>query len=130
MLVFMHGRLPRLFALLRMSMLVLLMLGVVGRPLLNEIAKLHAIEHAALTAESHGHAHDDPTLPDPDSDPDPDHSQGGHALMHQADFSASSNLPPSIATRIAMPPSIAVPVLQLGEFPQRPAGSPFRPPIA
>ena len=128
MLVFMHGRLPRLFALLRMSMLVLLMLGIVGRPLLNEIAKLHAIEHAALAAESHAHAHDDPTMPDPD--PDPDHSQGGHALMHQADFSASSSLPPSIATRIAMPLSSAVPVLQLGEFPQRPAGSPFRPPIA
>lgn len=125
-------RLPRrVVDLFRISMLIMLMAGIVGRPVLNQIAQLHAIEHAAQVAQAHGHVHCDARCDTAMTEPqsDPDHMQGGHGFMHQADLNASSSLLPSFVVRLATLAPVMIPSLSLGETPQPRIGSPFRPPI-
>lgn len=117
----------RAYAALRASLLVLLVLGVMIRPVLNQVGDLHAAGHATFVAGDHGHDHSDD-----DHDPDtyPDHTKGAHGLMHQADTGTSAGiwvswaLPPALllTSVLPMPDSASV-------HPQQPS-SPFRPPIA
>lgn len=136
--------------LLRASLLVLLVVGVIVRPMLNQISELHSVEHAVLAdvaAHGHdhdGHGHDHPAehpgdqpgddLGDrsPDQLPctDLDHAKGAHGLMHQADTGPSASLAglpaqfghPMRAGKLLMPAA--------GPLPPQIPSSPFRPPIA
>lgn len=126
--------------LLRASLLVLLVVGVIVRPMLNQISELHSFEHAALAdVNAHGHDHDghghdhaaDHSDPAPDQPPctDPDHAKGAHGLMHQADTGPSASLAglpvqfghPMRAGKLLMPAA--------GPLPPQIPSSPFRPPI-
>jgi hypothetical protein len=112
---------------LRASLLVLLVLGLLAKPMLNQIGDLHSLEHAVLAdADGHGHDHGD----DHDDEPGQDHAKGAHGLMHQANIGAFSDSLPTIAflSRCAFP--TALPVPDLPSAPRQFAATPFRPPIA
>lgn len=130
-------------ALFRASLLVLLVVGVIVRPVLNQISELHAVEHAALAAaagDGHGngehghdddHAHDDGSHPalDDSQGQEAGHTDGAHGLMHQADTGPSASLAGLIpqfghsmpAPRLLAPAS--------GPLPPQIPSTPFRPPI-
>ncbi len=117
---------------LRASLLVLLVLGLVIKPALNQIGELHSIEHAALAdadghGHEHGHDHDDG---DQDDEPGQDHTKGAHGLMHQANLGASSDALPSIAIQPLESCSLALPIPDCTAAPRQFAATPFRPPIA
>lgn len=133
-------------SLLRRTFMVLLLVSIVVRPVMGDMATLHAAEHstrAAMAAEaglashdhhdheraevagSHGHAH-----ADSDTLATGDHASGAHAVMHYGVAGASS---------VAQHFSMEVPLLRFGmttpppSDPIRPGTrltSPFRPPIA
>jgi hypothetical protein len=108
---------------LRTSLLVLLVLGVMVRPVFNQVGQLHSAEHAALASDTGAADHDPGT-------PDPDHATGSHGLMHMADTGASFWIFTSEAFTSTPPPDFAplvrnAPPLQLQRL-----ASPFRPPIA
>lgn len=117
----------QLMPLIRISMLVLLVFGVLVRPVLNHVGELHDVEHAAAVAAEHGHAHADDGH---DADHDPDHIKGSHGLLHQADTASSAGIltfawfqsEPATSARVLVPVS-AAPLTQR-------LSSPFRPPIA
>lgn len=119
----MRRSLPPILNVLRTSLLVLLVLGVIIRPMLNQMGQLHSMEHAALAADAGTTDHGPGT-------PDPDHTLGGHLLLHMADVGASAWLATSWAVTATPMPVFApllrkVPTLQAQRF-----DSPFRPPIA
>jgi hypothetical protein len=112
---------------LRASLLVLLVLGLVIKPVLNQIGELHSIEHAALAdADGHGHDHDD----DQDDEPGQDHTKGAHGLMHQANLGASTDALPTLAIQPLQSFSLALPIPDCSAAPRQFAATPFRPPIA
>lgn len=106
--------------LLRATMLALLVLGIMVRPVLGVIGELHVIEHASLASgtDSQGNGLD------------PDHALGVHGLLHQGCGNADSTLPASLdLTALPLAPAVL-------PFPATapPGGAyvdlPFRPPIA
>lgn len=117
----------RLSTLLRASLLVLLVLGLVIKPALAFVGELHAIDHALATqADEHEHEQADGH----DDTPDPDHSKGAHALMHQAtsagaftDDLAVLTLPTVAYEPVVVPGPAASPVAL------KHITGPFRPPI-
>lgn len=112
---------------LRTSFLVLLMLGVVVRPMLNQLSALHGVEHAALAgANDHGHDHSDDGAPTPD----PDHATGAHGLMHQADTGSSANIWTAWVSPPVIPAASKLPLADLDSTRPQKLTSPFRPPIA
>lgn len=117
----------RLRTILRTSFLVLLMLGVMVRPMINQLGALHDVEHATL-AGTHDHGHDHPD--DRDPTPDPDHSAGAHGLMHQADTSSSANIWTAWIALPVVPASSKLPLADLASTRPQRLASPFRPPIA
>lgn len=106
--------------LLRATMLALLVLGTMVRPVLGVISELHTIEHAALASgtDSQGNGLD------------PDHTLGVHGLLHHSCGSTDSTLPAS-PSLTALPPATAV-LPRLTTIPPRGAyiDLPFRPPTA
>lgn len=115
--------------LLRASLLVLLALGLLTRPVLTAISGVHAVAHPELAAvDDHGHSHD---IQQDDEDRRDNHAQGSHGLMHQAgaggafDHStARLDLPTAVHVASLLPPASQRP-------PSKPRlTSPFRPPIA
>lgn len=117
----------RVKTVLHSSMLLLLMLGVLVRPMLNFVGEIHGTTHAAMAAAEHGHGHPGDAH---DADHDQDHVSGSHLLLHQADSGSSSGLP----TSFRLPPievaaSQHLPWTPVSSLPQR-LSSPFRPPIA
>lgn len=123
--------------LLRTTMMVLLVLGVLVRPVLVQISEAHAAEHAALaTADhshggDHGHDHDDgdPELPSQDLPP-LDHTQGTHGLMHFGDSGSATNIPALLALTLQSPPQGDLPMPDIGPRRSQAPSNPFRPPIA
>jgi hypothetical protein len=112
---------------LRASLLVLLVLGVVIKPVLNQIGEFHAVEHALLAdADGHGHDHDD----DHDDEPGQDHTDGAHGLMHQASVGAAADILPTLALLPALPPDLVAPTRHAAAVPRPHPNTPFRPPIA
>jgi len=130
-------------------MLLLLMLGIIVRPVLGMAGELHQARHVLATGCSvdvHTHAvshlqHDssqsgchfmdeDGLTPATDDPPVADKADGGHAvLLHQADVGSLAVLPslayvPDTFILALMPPSGA----SVGILPP-PASSLFRPPI-
>ena len=118
---------PHLRTILRTGFLVLLMLGVMVRPMINQLSALHDVEHATLAgANDHGHDHPD----DRNATPDPDHSAGAHGLMHQADTSSSANIWTAWIALPVVPASSKLPLADLASTRPQQLTSPFRPPIA
>jgi hypothetical protein len=112
---------------LRASLLVLLVLGLVVKPVLNQLGELHSVEHAALAdADEHGHDH----AGDQDDEPGQDHAKGAHGLMHQANLGASSDVLPTLAIQPLPSFSLALPMPDCTAAPRLFAATPFRPPIA
>lgn len=118
---------PHLRTLLRTSFLVLLMLGVMVRPMINQFSALHDVEHVTLTgANGHGHDHPD----DPNPTPDPDHTTGAHGLMHQADTGSSANIWTAWVAPSVIPAASNLPLSDFASTRLQQLTSPFRPPIA
>lgn len=118
---------PHLRTILRTSFLVLLMLGVMVRPMINQLSALHDVDHATLAgANDHGHDHPD------DSNPttDPDHATGAHGLMHQADTGTSANIWTAWVAPPVIPVDAKLPMADLASTRPQQLTSPFRPPIA
>ena len=111
----------------RASFLVLLMLGVVVRPMLGQFSALHDVEHATLAGAS-GHGHDQPG--EQKKTPDPDETTVGHELMHQADTGSSASIWTSWVSLSAIPPASTLPLADLASARPQLLTSPFRPPIA
>jgi ABC-type nickel/cobalt efflux system permease component RcnA len=113
---------------LRASLLLLLVLGLVVRPVLNHVGELHGIEHAATAAAEHGHDHpgDDAHGADHDSD----HAKGTHGLLHQADAGAANGILIAFWVSALYLPKTQVPALESLAEPRRLPSTPFRPPIA
>lgn len=117
----------RCLNLLRTSFLVLLVLGLLIKPVLNTIGELHAIEHAQLAdADGHGHDHDR----DQDDEPGQDHTKGAHGLMHQANVGAAADISPALALLPHVPATRALPLSGAAAVPAQYLSTPFRPPIA
>jgi hypothetical protein len=109
-------------ACLRVSLLGLLLLGLLVRPLLILGCEIHAVRFAHA-AHLHEHAH---TLPEGDAEPDAhgehDQLQSG-ALSSAADLALPVTVPPALRARAALH-AFAAPALPHGC-----SGTPFRPPI-
>lgn len=124
----MSGPATPLTTLLRASLLVLLVLGMLVKPVLNHVGELHAVEHAALAVCDHGHDGSDHDCTD--SGPDTDHAQGAHSLMHSADAGASTGICISSTSLPTAAPDSVLPMPDTAAVhPQHPI-SLFRPPIA
>ena len=111
-------------SLLRASVLVLLMLGVVVKPLLGSLCEIHAIGDvvAGLTEVD---------LAGPEHDNDREHARGAHAELHEdnnagayAEIAGVIIVPASPPASANRPPMAAIAVET------KPASTPFRPPIA
>ncbi|HET9033874.1 MAG TPA: hypothetical protein VFN25_13350 [Dokdonella sp.] len=125
----MHRLAHKLPSVLRASFLLLLALGVMARPVLNQLSALHDVEHATLAgASGHGHGHDHPG--DQKQTPDPDESTVGHELLHQADTGSSANIWTSWISLNAIPLASTLPLVDLAQTRTQRLASPFRPPIA
>lgn len=115
---------------LRASLLVLLVLGVVIRPALNQIGGLHTISHAALVTDAgatdDGHGAFNPA----DTDADPGHVAGSHSLMHMADGGASIWISTDWIMASSILPPTGLQVHVTNQPPSHRLVSPFRPPIA
>ncbi|HBK47414.1 MAG TPA: hypothetical protein DDZ67_13470 [Xanthomonadaceae bacterium] len=111
--------------LLRASLLALLVLGVMVRPVLNQVGELHQIEHMAAEVAEHGHAHPGQDAPDPA----PDHMKGAHGLMHQTDAGFSADVWPIWNLPSAVLPESVLPMAKLAAVPLQRLTTPFRPPI-
>jgi hypothetical protein len=110
---------------------VLLVLGLVIKPVLNQIGELHSIEHATLAdADGHGHGHGHDHDGDQDEEPGQDHTTGAHGLMHQTNLGASSDALPTLAIQPLPSFSLALPIPDCAAAPRQFAATPFRPPIA
>jgi hypothetical protein len=123
--------------LLRLSLLMLLVLGLMIKPVLSGLSDTHALEHASVLEfhadhhdHGHSHDHDDVQIDMSGDDSDEDHALGMHALMHQASAQPGAEWAP----RFDWPLMIYY-AEELGDVPYRgitksPPTTPFRPPIA
>lgn len=126
--------------LLRASLLVLLVLGLMIRPVLTGLSEGHAAEHAMsvdLHEEEHqddhhdDHAHPHDQVPHADGDaPGNDHASGTHGLMHQPGGHTTLELTAAIEVPPAPRHGQALPNLARPGLPKQPPSNPFRPPIA
>jgi hypothetical protein len=121
-------RLPaRVLRFLRLGALMLLVLGLLVRPVVDLVGGLHAAEHAvqAAAVADHGHAH-------PGEEPagDPDHTRGSHGLMHQAECGATVAPWPAWTLALGLPPSATAALPDVIAPRLGVPATPFRPPIA
>lgn len=112
---------------LRLSLLALLVLGQLARPLMEQIGEVHAAGHAVLAAGDVDHSHDHP---DHDPAKDPDHTKGIHGLMHQGDAGPSAALWPTWGFATTLPPPASPPMAVTTALRPQVPNSLFRPPIA
>lgn len=127
--------LRRLPDLMRASLLALLVLGIVIKPVLASAFELHAFDHAISTL-GNDHGHDQPGAEDHEASslegqPSQSDAQGLHSLLHEEnnggayfDCMVAVNLPDVPYAAMVLP----LPVASLVSL-QHIAG-PFRPPIA
>lgn len=113
---------------LRASFLVLLLIGLVTRPVLGLVGELHAMQHVATASGAgHGHLHHgDRTAP---HDHDHGHVKGPHALMHQTFAGASVDVL-AVQLLLVAPPPCRVPTHSCTSVARSHRSVPFRPPIA
>lgn len=107
-------------AAVRRAMLLLLVLGLLVRPLFILTCDLHATLFAH-SGQPHEHVHDDGTQ---DNDAHGDHQQGQSGAG-----SGAADVPPTLALTLPPRARFLVPVAGAGRLVERVAGVPFRPPI-
>ncbi len=129
----MHSLTARAARFLRLSALLLLALGILARPMVEQIGGIHSIGHEAVAVPAeHGHDHgrSGHDHRHPDQTADPEHATGSHVLMHQADGGAASALRAQWGLVLAVQPA-AIPPSTDALAPRRDVpATPFRPPIA
>lgn len=129
----MRSHLAQVKRLLRASLLALLVLGLMIRPVLSGLSETHAAEHAMAIwehADGHGHPHDH--TPDPHADdhtPSEDHASGTHGLMHQPGGHSTLELTVGIEVPPASRHTQSLPNPARPGLPQQAPSNPFRPPI-
>jgi hypothetical protein len=115
-------------SLLRASLLALLMLGVIIKPVLAPLCDIHALGHALRVYQ---HEPGNSPLQNAERQFDQHAAGGAHGLVHEGDSgSAYADNTASIvliavrfdALRLQLPPASPVPLQSVG--------APFRPPIA
>lgn len=107
--------------------MLLLVLGMAVKPVLGQVAELHAIDHAPLSAgDGHGHDHDAPQ----DDEPGTDHTHGAHGLMHLGGTGGppSEALLPYAFQAVSVQGAV-LPPTGSSAMPPAQFGTPFRPPI-
>lgn len=116
---------------LRLGALMLLVLSILARPMMEQRAGIHGVEHAVLAAAdaNHGHGHDHANH-DHDSTKDPEHTKGLHGLMHQAECGAAVAPCPAWSLALALRPADAPPLPETTAPRLGVPATPFRPPIA
>lgn len=107
-------------AALQRAMLLLLVLGLLVRPLFILTCDLHATLFAHAS-QPHEHVHDDGPE---DADAHGDHQQGQSGAG-----SGAADVPPTLALTLPPRARFPVPVAGAGRRVERVAGVPFRPPI-
>jgi ABC-type nickel/cobalt efflux system permease component RcnA len=138
----MIGMIRPLTSILRASLLALLVLGLIIRPVLTQISDLHSMEHAAFAManehdsdDDHGHEHhhdQDHGVPEgsPKGDPNEDHGKGAHGLMHQPSVGgASLDIACNLLVVPVIPPMAVLPMPMTSPVPLQNLATPFRPPI-
>ncbi|GAA4797753.1 hypothetical protein [Lysobacter hankyongensis] len=130
----MRSHLARAKRFLRASLLALLVLGLMIRPVLSGLSEMHAADHAmAIGEHADGHPHPEDHAPPSQADdgtPMEDHTSGTHGLMHQPGGHNTLELVaeiriPSAPRAVENPPDLA-----RSGLPLQPPSTPFRPPIA
>ena len=123
----MFASFQRLPVLLRASLVALMMLAVVGKPMASSICEIHQLGHT-LAALSHVNFHSDSAA---ERQMDSEHASGAHGLLHggdqgstYADIAAVVTLPVVHfeSDQIALPAESRIPPQQITRL--------FRPPIA
>lgn len=119
----------QLSCLMRASLLVLLALGLLTKPVLSAVSEIHTLAHPELiTADDHGHSHDVQT---DDDERKADHTQGSHGLMHQAGpGGAFDHSTARLDVPMAAPYAALLPAANPRPRSSARLTSPFRPPIA
>lgn len=118
----------RLRRFLRASLLALLVLGLLVRPVLLSIGDGRAAE-ASLVASHDGHVVHDHVDHDDNGKPCPDQAQGDHGARSAGGGTAFATFAPLALALIQLPP-IALPPADVTKVVARVPASPFRPPIA
>jgi uncharacterized protein involved in copper resistance len=129
----MRPHLARVKRLFRASLLALLVLGMMIRPVLSGLSEGHAAEHAAAAMHMDGPGHPHDHAPDSHTDgdaPAEDHTSGTHGLMHQPGGYTTFDLVAGIEVPPALRHSQSPLNLARSGLPQQPPSTPFRPPIA
>ena len=117
------------------SLLVLMALGLLTRPVVSATSEMHPVAHPELAAygadeHSHGESAEDADAGRTSEDGQPEHTDGLHGLMHQASGGAFDRGIAALEVPIVSGRHLLVPaVSDTARIPER-LSSPFRPPIA
>ncbi|UHQ19527.1 hypothetical protein LVB87_15270 [Lysobacter sp. KIS68-7] len=118
----------RLRRLLRTSLLALLVLGLLVRPVLLSIGDGHEAE-ASLVASTDGHVVHDHIDHDDNGKPCPDQAQGDHGARSTGGGTVFATVAPLAVAILQLPP-VALPPPDVTKVVAHVSASPFRPPIA
>lgn len=109
--------------LLRVSLIVLLVLGMLIRPMLNQIGELHGLEHQ-LQASAHNHININTDKPSTKP------FQGSHQLQHSAEPGSSASLLPFLGIlEFGLLPQVVAASHPTRSLPIPPLSFHYRPPI-
>lgn len=118
---------PAITAFLRTTLLLMLALGVLARPVIDQVGEMHQANHAEVAVEDHHHDGD----ANPDEAPGHEGYAGMHGVLHETCASGALGM---LAHALTMPGPIERAVLLPGRhvrhLPDSPSPTPFRPPIA
>jgi len=125
----------RLPTLLRASLLALLVLGIVIKPVLSAAFELHAFDHAVSThVDDHGHDQagaDDREASGLDDQPGQGEAQGLHSLLHEGNYSGAYTDSIVVLSLPVVPyDAMAIPLPDASPVSLQHLTGPFRPPIA
>lgn len=124
----------RMSAFLRASLLALLVLGIVIKPILASAFELHTADHA-LSAQGDG-GNDRPDADDHDQSgndggPGQDHAQGAHGLLHESKCGgAYSDTVAALKLPLAPYQATVIPYFDSSPVASHHVTGQFRPPIA
>ena len=123
-----HRRLQRF---LRASLLALLVLGLLAKPVVLFMCEVSSIQHARIAAQDPGGLHFEGDRDDPG-----DHGQSGTQHTHgangvwQLSVATFASVVPDLTAGLLQLPHLAPPPMRVSSIPARAPSSPFRPPIA
>lgn len=127
--------LRRASILLRASLLALLVLGIVIKPILASAFELHTADHA-LSVQDNDPDHDpsegvDHDLPGIDGERGQDHTQGVHGLLHEGKCGgAYSDTVVALSLPLAPYQATLIPLPVISPVSLQHIAGPFRPPIS